>query len=241
MICNEDGVEQKLGARSPHNNDKDFMFPYLSKSDLKTIDPTEEEKAEWRSRSTFSLNELIPCVIQEWSGHFLISGATGSGKTWIAKEILKHSDKAILLVSDIKGRDPSLKLLKRQNRLTRINTPQPVRNTFVLFDDVRDENMNTWRDKLLEQGRHAKVTVLTITHNIREGIRNRQVIQDSEWIILFPRANKTIVNNYLADVLRIPSRFRNLLLQLAVKDGRYLFIHNWAPTFFMTSKSIIPF
>ncbi len=241
MICNDDGEVQVLGSRGPHPNDSTFMFPHINKNDQKSQDPDEEERAEWRTRSTFSLKNLLPCVSDDWSGHILITGATGSGKTWLAKEILKHTTKDIILVSDIKSRDQSLKFLERQKRITRVFAPIPLSNKFVLFDDVQDPMMNKWRDKLLKQGRHHKVTVITVTHNIRDGFQNRQIIQDSEWIVLFPHANKTIINNYLVDVLRLPTWFSNALLKLAVKDGQYLYIHNWAPSFFMTSKSVIPF
>lgn len=241
MICNDQGIVQTLGPRAAHPNDMIYMFPYLSKSDMKEINPTEEDLVTWRSQSTFTMNNLQPCVTDEWTGHFLISGATGSGKTWVAKEILRHSSKKIVLVTDIRGRDQSLKVLERQGRIERATNPIRVSNAFVLFDDVRSAEMNEWRDKLYEQGRHANVTVITINHRLREGLKLAKVIQDSEWIVLFPCANKTIVNNYLGEVLRIPTRFRNALIQLACRDGRYLYIHNWAPNFFMTAKSVIPF
>lgn len=238
MICTN-GKEIKLGPREPHPNDLKFVYGDLTAKQRREVVPTEADLADFRAHSIFDAEDLLPCMRKPWQGHMLISGATGSGKTWLAKDMLKYDNRPIYLVSDIEESDRSLKVLRRQGRL--FPYEDGVSNCFVLFDDVRDPDMLAVRDKLYEQGRHQKVTVISINHSIREGQKIKHVIQDSEWVVLFPGANRAIVNSFMKDVLQIRSQFRQDIIQQAVKDGRYLFIHNWAPSFFMTSKSVIPF
>ena len=241
MFARENKVVE-LGNRAPHERDLVFIAPHMSNKEHREHEFTDEELKKFRKNSVFEAGPLLPFMRKPWAGHMLISGATGAGKTWVAKEILKDDDRPVYFVSDIYGRDPSLKKIERQGRLIRLTEPTTgIRNAFVLFDDVRKPELLDWRDQLYQQGRHNKVTVITINHSIREGQKIKNVIQDSEWIVLFPQSNKTIISTYLTDVLRLRTRFKNELINLAEDDGRYLFIHTWAPSFFMTSKSVVPF
>lgn len=232
----------RFGRRAPHEKDKIFMGGDMTKAELREHEFTEHEKEKFRRKSFFDKQNLLPYMATPWAGHMLISGATGAGKTWLAKDILKDDKRPVYFVSDIEGRDPSLKKIERQGRLLRLKEPvEGLRNCFVLFDDVRKPHLMDWRDSLYEQGRHNNISVITINHNLRDGQKMKQILSDSKWIALFPQANKTIIKNYLSDRLRLKSRFRNALVNQAEDDGRYLFIHNHGPTFFMTSKSVIPF
>jgi hypothetical protein len=240
------GKRVKLGKRKPHPLDIEFIAPHMTPKELREYEFSEEEFDRFRRRSLFLESKdkqdvLLPGMEKPWAGHMLISGATGSGKTWLAKEILRNDDRPVYFVSDIQGRDPSLKVLKRQGRLIRLYEPMEIHNCFILFDDVTDPVLMAWRDKLYEQGRHHKISVITINHSVREGQRISRVVRDSKWICLFPQANKAIISAYLRDVLQLRARFKNALLRKAEEDGRYLFIHTNYPNFFMTSKSVIPY
>lgn len=231
----------EIGHTEWQKEDDKFIHGHLSGKAKRESEPNEEEKKQFMEKSLWHKSKLLPFMRKPWSGHILISGATGAGKTWVAKEILKYDDRPIYLVSDLDGNDRSLKLLLRQGRLHKVDEPMELENCFVLFDDVRDNEMNEWRDRLYEQGRHKKITVITINHSIREGHKIKHVVQDSEWIILFPHANASIIKSYMQDNLRLTAWFRRAVLAKAQEDGKYLFIHNWAPTFMMTEKSVIPF
>ena len=239
MIRDRD-EEVHMGAREPHELDMKFVHPDLTTKEMKDTGVDEAELKRFRENSLFTGEKLKPKMKLPWAGHVLISGATGVGKTWLAKELLQDDPRTIYLVSDIEGRDRSLKTLYRNDRIKR-EIPDDVHDAFVLFDDVRDPDQIEYRNSLAEQGRHRNITVITINHTIRGGIKLKQIIQDSEWIVLFPHANRAIITSYLRDVMHLKTRFRSALIQQAMQDGRYLFIHNWQPTFFMTEKSVIPF
>lgn len=232
------------GSREPDPRDDRFLHPHMSVHDFRTHETTDEEYNEFLENSTFDGSDLMPDLRKEWSGHLLIYGPTGSGKTYLCGKLLDDDVRPVYLVSDIRKRDPSLKWVQRSGRLRRLSTiprPEEIRNSFILFDDVTNKEWLQFRDMMFQQGRHYNITCLAIIHEIFNGTANRHIINDAEWICMFPQSNRARIIDFLERKYRLKARFRSALISQAAQDGRYLFIHNWAPTFAMSSKFVIPF
>ena len=242
MIRDDNGIV-KLKSRKPHPLDIPFIQAGLTQREKRDNPPTEDDLKEFRKTSTFTGRNLIPSLHPQWFAPVFIAGATKSGKSYLVDTMLLRDKRPVYYVSDLLGNDPSLKWIRRTGRLRPIQHPlemSSMQNSVILFDDARDEDMLDWMEKLFQQGRHHKISVICIKHMIR-GQKNMRLMMDAEWLVFFPRSNKTQILRYLKDIHDMPAGQRRMLVNHAAKDGRYLFIHQWAPNIFVTSKSVIPF
>lgn len=184
---------------------------------------------------------LIPALGEtRWDGHIFVAGMTGAGKSWLAKEILLSDSRQrpVYLFSDLQTEDPSLSRLRARGRMRSSNDFHWQPNVITMFDDVRNEEMQELRDKILEQGRHSKVSALCVTHQLKQWSKTKTPLTDSRWIVVFPTANYAIVNNFLKENFDLHTNIRKYLLRKASEDGRYMLIHRFAPNFLATQKFV---
>jgi len=234
-----------LGPRPPHEEDINFVNPHYSELEAKHNPPTERDLEQFRRKSVFGKMDLVPDLSSSWNGPVTIAGPTKSGKTWLAGMLMYDSLRPVYVISDIRG-DPSLRYIKKQRRLHYVQFSEDLEmkefsGGFLLFDDITDKETLKWRDKAFKQGRHFGISCIAIVHDIMSGFMTKAIVNESEWICLFPQANSSKIANFMDKKLRLKSRLRGKILSKAQQDGRYLFFHQWNPTFAMTSSSVIPY
>lgn len=214
----------------------------------------------------FTSTDWIPALGRKtWDGHIFICGSTGAGKSYIIKKMLMEDVKQrkIYLITDLEDKDPSFKELWSSGRLKRvvlepkkklrshevdvvtlnekIQKSKKGKGIVLIFDDVspRKKSINAFRDDVLEKGRHKNITAIVVTHQMRAHGLTKSPLNDSEYIICFPSANRSQVLAFLKDKMDMPAWKRRMVVDKAKSDGRHLTIHLWAPNFIASAKSVM--
>lgn len=185
--------------------------------------------------------EIVPCLGgQPFDGHTFIAGATGSGKSWFAKEMLLYDVKKrpIYLMTDLQDDDISLQRLRSRGRLHTFDEWEGQGNSICLFDDVHDKAILHERDVILEQGRHHRIICVVVTHQLRDWKATKVPLLDSRWIVMFPLSNRELVNDFLYRVAGLPVYKRNVILNMVDLNRRHLFVHKFSPNLIGTGSFI---
>ena len=196
---------------------------------------------------------IMPCLPVEDDQviRFFISGVQGVGKSWLANEIIKDRldycpDKKIFVFSPF-DEDPSLD----RDLEDRIERPEPwnyeteeFANSIVVFDDIDSfskEPIVTAMYKLvktlLQAGRKQGTDVIYIGHTLKNGQRTKYVIQESNYIVVFPNAgNDPQISAFLRDYCGLSKNAIKKIL--SIRDSRWAIIHKAFPVYVLTQQSI---
>ena len=192
----------------------------------------------------------------DWDGHIYVSGATGSGKTFVINRMIMNDKKKrkVFLFTSIKDRDPTLMPSFRSGRLKIItNTPTKswhattgdlkrfIKGSIVVFDDV-DENKKEifkFRDKLLERGRHMNSVAIVVNHKLRDSVPTKKPLNECRFLIAFPSSNKGAVNRFMKDRMEMETKARRVVLRRAQLEGRHIVFHKFFPNMVATHSSVI--
>lgn len=185
----------------------------------------------------------IPLLYAEFNRSILLVGPSGCGKTHLARQILETDllRRRIELISPVCN-DPSLQGLE-----SRINSQicitkydeypgvGAVSGHVILFDDIETipkslvKEASTYRDMMLQTGRHNKISVITCTHLLMDYATSKIPLNESEFIVLFPKFDRHPSELFLKNVLGLKKRARDRLINLAVSSGRYMAIKTSEP------------
>jgi hypothetical protein len=201
--------------------------------------------------------EMIPMPImkkskEELRENIYISGPEGAGKsTWgglyIAEFKKLYPKSKFYIFSKVK-KDKAFDDLKPiriklneeliNNPLTTDEFPQ---DSIVLFDDIdtiydkklRREVVDL-RDRLLEDGRHRGIFVISITHNPTAGQDTKMSLLESSSIVLFPKGGDTYhMDRVLKTYLGYHPKVVRELLKL---NTRWIQCHKRYPKFILHEK-----
>ena len=106
--------------------------------------------------------------------------------------------------------------------------------TTVIMDDNKDSEV--WRQsrhfmtKYMRTGRHRKVGLVSIQHNVRGGQDTAQAYSSVKTIILFPRAGgKGKQVDFLHELTEVTRTRAHDLVEIFAESGRWMAIHAWSP------------
>lgn len=121
--------------------------------------------------------------------------------------------------------------------------PEDIHDSLVIFDDIDSISNKKYkkvvsilRDKLLQAGRHEFVSVITTGHQICNYIDTRVVLNDSQYLVLFPEATG---RNKLFHVLKTYFGLDAAEIEKAVNlPSRWICVHKEVPRFIAYSGGI---
>lgn len=228
-----------------------------------------EEKAnEKLKREIHFLGDDVATVIpvfghERYDRSIALFGPSGAGKTFLAKQILVHDKKRRPVVLFSKVVDDAslheLTLLKAKDGKPRliqiplltdediVSLPMDVdlQDTVAVFDDIdslqgdRAQFLREYRDALLESGRHNNISIISTSHIMRGYNKTRVLLNECEWSVLFPNANRISADRYLHDGLGFDKLRRDTLIARASKSGRYMCVKMSTPSAMVHTKGII--
>jgi hypothetical protein len=157
--------------------------------------------------------QILPSPDPERREVFYIAGASGSGKSYIAKGIAEcykklFPDREIYLVSKL-GEDSTLdalKFLKRVNIQSFIDDYpelEEFQDCLVIFDDYDTLTGNAEKvvgkliDDLATMGRHTNTTMLCLSHYLTNYKKTRLLLNEATHIIVYPMATSFHALGYL--------------------------------------------
>ena len=200
---------------------------------------------------------LVPALgMQEWDGHVFVSGATGSGKTFLINTMLMNDKKKrkVFLFTDHQKRDESLMPMYKSGRLKIVRDDpddnkkwevsvgdflRDKKGAIAMFDDCTDEAALFMRDKALRHGRHHKMMVICVNHKMRDRDATKHALVNARFMIAFPSSNKGVVGAFMKDWMEMPPKARRAILRQAGRDGRQIVFHMQCPNAVATAKSVV--
>lgn len=161
--------------------------------------------------STF---QVLPSPDPEKREVFYIAGASGSGKSYMAKGIAEcykklHPTREVYLISKL-GEDSTLDTMKPPPKRINIQTlidDYPELDEFkdccVIFDDYDTFTGNAEKvihkliDDLATMGRHTRTTMLCLSHYLTNYKKTRLLLNEATHIVVYPMATSFHALGYL--------------------------------------------
>jgi hypothetical protein len=146
--------------------------------------------------------KFCPVPLRKTTSRVYISGPSGSGKSTLSSKFIQQyhrifPDDTVYLISTVDRDD----VLDKLDYIERVEISDEMGhwdiedNCLTIFDDVGTihdkitrNSVMSYRDKLLEAGRHFNHSVLATSHLFSDFKTTRLVLLESRKIVVFPRA-----------------------------------------------------
>jgi len=214
---------------------------------LGKVEESGNSKVKLPPGSTF---ELLPSADPEKRQIYYIAGASGSGKSYIARHLAEQyqktfSKRTVYLVSKLKE-DATLDGMKippiRLNIDKLVETPlkdlEPLRETLIIFDDYdtlegkEGKAVQQLIDDICIMGRHTVTSLLILSHHLSNFKKTRLCLTEATHFVLYPQSTGAHALNYF---LKTYVGMGPKEVQTLKKSGsRWLCIHKNFPIFYIT-------
>lgn len=192
--------------------------------------------------------QLVPSPDPEKREVFYIAGASGSGKSYIARGIAEvykklFPDRGIYLISKLDEDDTldKLKDLKRIKIQSLIDDYPPLEEfekCLVIFDDYdtftgnAEKTIHKLIDDLATMGRHTCTTMLCLSHYLTNYKKTRLLLNEATHIVVYPMATSFHALSYLlkTHIGMTKDDVRDLK-----KMGRWVCVYKHYPQFLISS------
>ena len=157
--------------------------------------------------------QLVPSPDPEKREVFYIAGASGSGKSYIAKGIAEcykklFPDRGIYLISKLEEDSTldalkDLKRIKIQSLIDDYPSLEEFEKCLVIFDDYdtftgdAEKVIHKLIDDLATMGRHTGTTMLCLSHYLTNYKKTRLLLNEATHIIVYPMATSFHALSYL--------------------------------------------
>lgn len=197
--------------------------------------------------------EIIPDTNGEKRSIYYVAGASGSGKSYIAKGLAEKyqkqfPDRDVYLVSKL-GADETLDGMKKKpvrlNVAKLVETPlkdlEPLRNSMIIFDDYdafdgkEAKMVENLMNDIATMGRHTVTTMLCLTHYLSNYKKTRLLLTEATHFVLYPQSTGAQPLSYL---LKTHLGMDKKDIEHLRKNGsRWVCIHKNFPQYCITENS----
>ena len=194
--------------------------------------------------------EILPSPDPKKREVFYIAGASGSGKSYIAKGLGEyyqklHPDRNVYLVSKLEEDSGTLDKMKPKPK--RINIQSLIddypdldefKNCMIIFDDYdtftgpAEKVVHKLIDDLATMGRHTNTTMLCLSHYLTNYKKTRLLLNEATHIVVYPMATSYHALSYLlkTHIGMTKDDIRDLK-----KMGRWVCIYKHFPQYLISS------
>lgn len=196
--------------------------------------------------------ELLPSPDPKKREVFYIAGASGSGKSYIAKGLGEYYQKlfperSVYLISKLSEDAGTLDKMKPKAK--RINIQSLVddypdldefKNSMVIFDDYdtftgpAEKVVHKLIDDLATMGRHTNTTMLCLSHYLTNYKKTRLLLNEATHIVIYPMATSYHALSYL---LKTHIGMTKDDIRDVKKMGRWVCIYKHFPQYLISSQS----
>lgn len=162
--------------------------------------------------------ELLPSCDPKKREVWYIAGQSGSGKSWIAKQLANYyhkinPERGVYLVSKLKqdATLDTLKFLKRVNIQSFVDDYpdlEEFKDCMVIFDDydtltgADEKTITKIVDDLAIMGRHTNTTMLCLSHYLTNYKKTRLLLNEATHVVVYPlstsyHALRYLLKNYI--------------------------------------------
>jgi len=214
---------------------------------LGEVEESGNSKVKLPPGSTF---ELLPSPDPEKRQIYYIAGASGSGKSYIARHLSEQYQKmfperTVYLVSKLKEdatldgmKKPPMRLSIEKLVETPLKDLEPLRETLIIFDDYdtlegkEGKAVQQLIDDICIMGRHTVTSLLILSHHLSNFKKTRLCLTEATHFVLYPQSTGAHALNYF---LKTYVGMGPKEVQTLKKSGsRWLCIHKNFPIFYIT-------
>jgi hypothetical protein len=159
--------------------------------------------------------ELIPCPDPKKREVWYIAGASGSGKSYVAKGLGEYyqklfPDRHVYLISKLAEDSgtldkmkPPAKRIKIQSLIDDFPDLDEFKNCMIIFDDYdtftgeAEKVIHKLIDDLATMGRHTNTTMLCLSHYLTNYKKTRLLLNEATHLVLYPMATSFHALSYL--------------------------------------------
>jgi hypothetical protein len=197
--------------------------------------------------------EIIPSIKPDSREIYYVAGASGSGKSYIAKGLgekyqKQFPERDVFLVSKL-GEDETLDGMKKKpirlNIAKLVETPlkdlEPLRNSMIIFDDYdaftgkEAKAIEELMNDIATMGRHTNTTMLCLTHYLSNYKKTRLLLTEATHFVLYPQSTGAQPLSYLLKTHL--GMDKKDIEQLRKNGSRWVCIHKNFPQYCITEHS----
>lgn len=206
-----------------------------------------------RKQLHFDTSEHVFPIPQLYSERLYISAPSGAGKSYFTGEYIeqirtKFGKKRQIYIFSRVDEDKALDRFPKKS-VTRIPleaklwsevqfSPEDFKKGICVFDDIDTiqdrvlaKKVQLLRGNMLETGRHSEITVISTSHQIQNFMETRQLINEAQYVVLFPRASSIYhISNFLEKYLGLNSY---QIKQIYKLPTRWIFVSKQYPRYLL--------
>ena len=195
--------------------------------------------------------ELIPSPDPKKREVYYIAGASGSGKSYIAKGLGEYyqklfPDRSVYLISKLAEDSGTLDKMKPPAKRINIqslidNYPDldEFKNCMVIFDDYdtftgpAEKTVHKLIDDLATMGRHTNTTMCCLSHYLTNYKKTRLLLNEATHIVIYPMATSYHALSYL---LKTHIGMTKDDIRDIKKMGRWVCVYKHFPQYLISSQ-----
>lgn len=212
-----------------------------------------------RKKYKVNIKDNIFPIPQLFSERIYISAPSGAGKSYFTAEYIleirkKFGKKREIFIFSRVDEDKSLDDKLPAKYVTRVPletelwddvlfTPEDFKNAICIFDDIDSiqnkklcKKVQALRNNMLETGRHSKITVISTSHQIQNFMETRQLINEAQAVVLFPRSSsKYHIGSFLEKHMGLTLAQINEIYNLPT---RWIYLHKQYPRYLIYQHGV---